>query len=219
MGKAQETSSWEKEYLSDQEYQPDDLTMVCITTEMRLMWRCCVMWNVEGFDALDVRSFVLAYLVKISNDGYEVMDDYDDICFASLTLKGPDSIESVWGMGMKPPNDEFISHCKYNHLFCDGAHSRKVPGLSHDVTPRCKASREQAANNMEKSATKVYNRVKSKSGNVNMGDVVHIPLVQQDRAKILWGNLTGVVVNINDHFGMCQVAVASGVLRPWYIIG
>ena len=70
---------------------------------------------------------------------------------------------------------------------------------------------------METSAKKVYNRVKSKSGNVNVGDVVHIPLVQQDRAKISSGNLTGVVVNINDHFGMCQVAVPSGVLRPWYV--
>jgi hypothetical protein len=70
---------------------------------------------------------------------------------------------------------------------------------------------------METSAKKVYNRVKSKSGNVKLGDVVHIPLIQQDRAKIASGNLTGVVVKINDHYGMCQVAVKSGVLRPWYV--
>jgi hypothetical protein len=29
--------------------------------------------------------------------------------------------------------------------------------------------------------------------------------------------LTGVVVNINNTFGICQVAVKTGVLRPWYV--
>jgi hypothetical protein len=214
--KFKDTSSWETAYKGEQEEEPDGWSVDYIA-KMRMLWRCCVMWNVEGSDALDVQSFVPAYLVKISNDEYEVMDDNDDICLASLTLSGPDSVESTWGTNMKPPNDAFLSHCKDNNLFCDGAHSRKIAGMVHDVTPRCKASQEQAAKNMETSAKKVYNRVKSKSGNVNVGDVVHIPLVQQDRAKNSSGNLTGVVVNINDHFGMCQVAVPSGVLRPWYV--
>jgi hypothetical protein len=175
------------------------------------------MWNVEGRDPSDIRSFVPAYLVKISKELYEVMDDYEDICFASLTMGGPDGVESLWGKDMKPPTFEFVEHCKDNNLFSDGAHSRKIEGVEHDVTPRRKASREQAAKHMETSAKKVYNRVKSKSGNVKLGDVVHIPLIQQDRAKIASGNLTGVVVKINDHYGMCQVAVKSGVLRPWYV--
>jgi hypothetical protein len=74
------------------------------------------------------------------------------------------------------------------------------------------------AENMNKAATKVYNQVKSKSGNVNVGDVVHIGIVPQDRGKVDPTNLIGVlVVNINDHYGVCQVAVKTGLLHPWYV--
>ena len=52
---------------------------------------------------------------------------------------------------------------------------------------------------------------------MKVGDVVHIGIVPQDRGKVDPTNLTGVVVNINDHYGVCQVAVKSGLLRPWYV--
>ena len=70
---------------------------------------------------------------------------------------------------------------------------------------------------MEKSANKVYNRVKSKSGNVKVGDVVQIGIVAQDRGKVDPHSLMGVVVNINQFYGVCQVAVTTGLLRPWYV--
>jgi hypothetical protein len=60
-------------------------------------------------------------------------------------------------------------------------------------------------------------RIKSRSVFVEIGDVVQVPLVQQDRSKVDAGNLTRVVVNINNTFGICQVAVKTGVLRPWYV--
>ncbi len=63
------------------------------------------MWNVEGTDNLVVWSFVPANLVKISSDEFEVMDNYDDICFASLTLSNPDSVEIIWETDMRAPND------------------------------------------------------------------------------------------------------------------
>jgi len=152
----QATSTWELHFKSDQEYHAQDgLTIGYIQKEMRLMWKCTVMWNVEGRDPSDIRSFVPAYLVKISKELYEVMDDYEDICFASLTMGGPDGVESLWGKDMKPPTFEFVEHCKDNNLFSDGAHSRKIEGVEHDVTPRRKASREQAAKHMETSAKKV----------------------------------------------------------------
>jgi hypothetical protein len=56
---------------------------------------------------------------------------------------------------------------------------------------------EEAVKHISASAKKVFNQVKStKSGNVKVGDDVHIPLVPQDCAKISSGNLTEVVVNI-----------------------
>ena len=52
---------------------------------------------------------------------------------------------------------------------------------------------------------------------IGKGDVVQIPLVPQDRGKLDLHHLTGVVVNVNDYYVMVQVAVATGVLKPWYV--
>ncbi len=43
----------------------------------------------------DIQNFLPAFLVKISDNGYKVMDDYDDISFASLTLRGTNGIECM----------------------------------------------------------------------------------------------------------------------------
>ena len=101
-------------------------------------------------------------------------------------------------------------------MFSDGGNKR-IDGIDHEVTPNRQELRLQAAKYMDKSARKVVKRLKSKSEVVSIGDIVQVPLVKQDRAKVDSGNLTGVVVNINDVFGVCQVAVKSGVLRPWYV--
>jgi hypothetical protein len=92
-----------------------------------------------------------------------------------------------------------------------------MDGIDHEVTPWRAATRKQAALMMDKSARKVMKRVKSKQALVKVGDVVQVPLAQQDRAKVDAGNLTAVVININNHFGVCQVAVKSGILRSWYV--
>ena len=154
----------------------------------------------------------------MSNEKFEVMDDKDDICFAELWVDGDDGLANLWGTYLKPPTEDFIDYCEGNKLF-DGGYNRATHSEDdgHEVTPRRKVARDAAAMNMNKAATKVYNRVKSRSGNVTVGDVVHIGIVPQDRGKVDATNLTGVVVNINDHYGVCQVAVKTGLLRPWYV--
>lgn len=72
--------------------------------------------------------------------------------------------------------------------------------------------RQEAAKHMDHLVGKVMKRIKSKSANVEIGDVVHMPLIQQDCLKLDAGNLTGVVVNNNNTLGVCQVAVKTGVL-------
>ncbi len=64
---------------------------------------------------------------------------------------------------------------------------------------------------------KVYTCIKSKSRNVNVRDIVQVGIVLQDSGKMDHHSLTGVVANINIHYEVCQVAVAGGVLRPWYV--
>ena len=56
-----------------------------------------VMWNLEDEDPSDVRNLVPAYLVKISYSVFEIVDDKDDICFASVTMDGNDGLNELWG--------------------------------------------------------------------------------------------------------------------------
>ncbi len=49
---------------------------------------------------------------------------------------------------------------------------------------------------MDCSSRNVMKKIKSKSDIVEIGNVVCMPLVQQDRLKVDASNLTGVVVNI-----------------------
>ncbi len=43
-----------------------------------------IMWNVKESDVTYQCNFCPAYLVKVSNTEYEIMDDKDNICFATL---------------------------------------------------------------------------------------------------------------------------------------
>ena len=91
---------------------------------MRLHDTHVIMWNVEESDVTDHRNFCPAYLVKVSNTEYEIMDDNDDICFATLQMDGDDGLESIWGTFMKFSDDDFIDYCKDHNLFADGKYNR-----------------------------------------------------------------------------------------------
>jgi hypothetical protein len=211
-------SSWEHQYSDIRVEQKGKVLTLDVVLALEIRQYICVMWNYDATDINDIRNFCPGFLRRISNDKYEVMDDRDDICFSELSLDGDDGLCNLWGTYLKPPTKDFIDYCRGNRLF-DGGYNRATHSedIGHEVTPRRKSARDTAADNMNKAATKVYNRVKSKSGNVKVGDVVHIGIVPQDRGKVDPTNLTGVVVNINDHYGVCQVAVKSGLLRPWYV--
>ena len=50
-----------------------------------------------------------------------------------------------------------------------------------------------------------------------VGEVVHVPLKDMDKAKVDTGNLTGVIVQVDKGRSQARVAVKSGVLRSWYV--
>jgi hypothetical protein len=137
------------------------------------------------------------------------MDDNDDVCFASLQLDGEEGMKALWGSYMKYPVDEFLEHCKTNNLLNDGANNR-LDGIEHEVCPCCAATCRQAAKMMDR-------RAKSKQALIALGDVVYVLLVWQDRVKVDAHNLITIVTNINNHFGVCQLAVKNGILCPWYV--
>ena len=94
-------SSWEKAYLNDvEQFIGGDATHHLIPDEMCLHERHVIMWNLEDDNATDLQNFVPTYLVKVSNDIFEVMDDKDDMYFATLLN---DSLSEMWGNEVRFP--------------------------------------------------------------------------------------------------------------------
>ncbi len=113
-----------------------------------------IMWNVEESDVTDHHNFCPAYLVKVSNTEYEIMDDSDDICFATLQMDGDDGLENIWGTFMKFPVDEFLDYCKDYSLFVDGEYNR-FDGDDLSVSPCHCQMRKNAVKNMERLSKKL----------------------------------------------------------------
>jgi hypothetical protein len=141
------------------------------------------MWHIgkEDVNSGDVRDYVPTLLVKVTEHVYDIMDDNDNICFALLQLEGEEGMKVLRGTYMKYPTDEFLKHCKTNHLFSDGTNNR-LDGTEHKVSPHRAATHRQAAKMMDQSARKVMRRVKCKQTLIALGNVIHMPSVQQDRA-------------------------------------
>jgi hypothetical protein len=49
-----------------------------------------------------------------------------------------------------------------------------------------------------------------------VGEVVHVCLKNEDKAKVDLGNLTGVIVKVDKTRSQARVAVKCGLLRSWY---
>ena len=71
---------------------------------MHLCNTCVIMWNVKESNVTDWCNFCPAYLVKVSNTEFEIMDDNDNI-FVTLQMDGVNGLESIWGTFMKSLDD------------------------------------------------------------------------------------------------------------------
>ncbi len=49
-----------------------------------------------------------------------------------------------------------------------------------------------------------------------VGEVVHVRLKNEDKAKVDSGYLTGVIVKVNKSRSQARVAVNCGLLKSWY---
>ena len=111
-------SSWEKAYQNDNElFSQVNNSLLDFAGGMSTRDKHVIMWNLEDDDPRDVRNFVPAYLVKISMLGYEITDDKDDICFASINFDGDGGIIDLWGTMIKFPTEEFVEFCRNNVYF------------------------------------------------------------------------------------------------------
>jgi hypothetical protein len=49
-----------------------------------------------------------------------------------------------------------------------------------------------------------------------VGEVVQVPVVDVDKAKVNNYNLTGVIVEVNQAKMKSHVVIKAGLLKPWY---
>jgi len=72
---------------------------------------------------------------------------------------------------------------------------------------------EKAASSMKKKAIEKYGNEKV----CEVGEIVHVRLKNEDKAKVDSGNLTGVIVQVNKCRSQVRVAVKCGLLKSWYV--
>jgi hypothetical protein len=128
--KTEDITEWEQNYGVDKN-NSNGLSLE-IVLAMKIRQYICVMWNYDATDIEDIRNFCPAYLRRVSNEKYEVMDDQDDICFAELLVGGDDGLANIWGT-----SKEFCDYCRGNKLFY-GGYNRATNSSTvedHDCTP------------------------------------------------------------------------------------
>jgi hypothetical protein len=89
-----------------------------------------------------------------------------------------------------------------------------------EVTPRGKEMRKRAHEKLVKAADSVKKRIINEVGDnklYEVGEIVHVPLKDLDKAKVDPGTLTGVIVQVDKACSQAGVAVKSGLLKSWYV--
>jgi ribosomal protein S17 len=139
------------------------------------------------------------------NDDTKLEDDLD--------WKGDHGLEPNWNMYYKYPSEEFVQSYRRDLELVEDTQD------AVNESPRRHGLRKKAAENMANKGTSVKNKILEKSPElvINVGDVVLVPLVDEDRTKVDGGNLIGVVISTDKNKTTCRVAVKHGVLHKAYV--
>ena len=96
-------------------------------------------------------------------------------------------------------------------------HSQSNGGVER---PYGDALRNRAGDHMEKFAESMKKSAQKRSGGekiCEVGEVVHVALKNEDKAKVDSSNLTGVIEKVDKTRSQARVAVKSGLLKSWYV--
>ena len=139
------------------------------------------------------------------DDEYKLDDDLD--------LGGDDGLNNLWGMYVKYPSQKFVATLR------ERLENNYADEDALDESPNRAVLRKKAHENMTKKALAVRGIILKKSPElvVKTGDVVLVPLADEDRTKVDGGNLIGVVVSTNKLNSTCRVAVKHGLLNCAYV--
>jgi hypothetical protein len=174
--------------------------------------------NVKNIASLD--SFIPAILVRVGKKLWEVMDENDDELMEQLDWDGDEGIANMIGMYIRHPSKSFCDHFQSRAMVsADDKCNKEIDGK--EVTPRRREMRKRAHEKLVKAAYSVQKRIINEVGEDNklceVGEVVHVPLKDLDKAKVDPGTLTGVIVQVDKGRSQARVAVKSGLLKSWYV--
>jgi hypothetical protein len=135
---------------------------------------------------------------------------------AQLDWDGDKGVENLMDIYIQHPLQNFIDYFQ-PHL-STAALSSTMSQDQHKVSPHRVGLRKCAARKLESCAKsmKAVAMTKGVSKVFEVGEVVLVPLVDVDKAKVDAQNLTGVIVNIDINRMLARVVVKSGLLKQWY---
>ena len=193
---------------------------------MRLKEKVPIAYCMNIKNITKVESFVPAILVRVTKKQWELMDENDENMEEQLEWDGDNGIANMVGMYIKHPDKEF---CEYYQSLLTAADTAAAAAHENDkeehvdvckATPRRSAMRKRAHETMTKAAETMKKNVMKRVGEdkvCEVGEVVHVPLKDIDKAKVDTGNLTGVIVQVDKSRSQARVAVKSGMLKSWYV--
>ena len=177
-----------------------------------------VAWCLDTKNVLDTQSFVPAILVKISTTTWELMDENDDE-MKQLVWDGDEGVKNLFGIYIKQPDGAFCEH--YQTLVTtSSAGGSQNKESTFFVSPTRDGLRKRAGDNMVMFAESMKKSALKRTGDnkiCEVGEVVHVALKNEDKAKVDSGNLTGVIVKVDKTRSQARVAVKSGLLKSWYV--
>jgi hypothetical protein len=139
------------------------------------------------------------------------MDDKGELLLQQLDWDGDEGITNFFGTYLQQPNEAF---CEYYETQLS-----ENKAETFFVSPTRDSLRKRAGENMEKAASSMKKKALEKYGNekvCEVGEIVHVRLKNEDKAKVDSGNLTGVIVQVNKGRSQVRVAVKCGLLKSWY---
>ena len=179
--------------------------------------RIPIAYCMDVTDITSKSSFAPAILVQVAKNLWEVMDEDDTNLIEQLEMDGDDGIANMVDMYIRHPDSLFVS--SFQGRKKDKPHKEDSPE-DKGVTPRRKESRKRAHEKLQKAATLVKKKLIDSVGDdkiCKVGEIVHVPLKDVDKTKVDAGNLTGVIVKVDNNRSMARVAVKSGLLKNWYV--
>ena len=186
--------------------------------QMRIRQSIPVAWCLDTKNVLDTQSFVPAILVKISTTTWELMDENDDE-MKQLVWDGDEGVKNLFGIYIKQPDGAFCEH--YQTLVTtSSAGGSQNKESTFFVSPTRDGLRKRAGDNMVMFAESMKKSALKRTGDnkiCEVGEVVHVALKNEDKAKVDSGNLTGVIEKVDKTRSQARVAVKSGLLKSWYV--